>query len=387
MGLRLCGELQTLNFSQIKPHQSSTLDAEHCALRRDFLTVYGGHTGLWDAIARSDFCEVNWLSFIWAFFRRTLLRLIQLLIMGANASTANTPSQPTAVPTSTGFAQDSGSQATCPVDHKTRAAWLSQHQTSNLSPTSPTDPAPKLTGTTKLSKQLRPLSQEREVSSIPRAVPDTPTAATSSTSARPPPSPYASPSSTTASHISPSNDEAETGHDTRTGNWIYPSERQFFEALLRKNTPTSATSATDLATSVASIIPIHNAVNERAWSEILEWESSAPTSDPGSRKCGGPKLYSFRGLGVESQFLSPRARINGWLGYQRPFDRHDWVVERCGGTRIEYVIDFYQGRSGGAGLGPAANNAKLNFYLDVRPKLNSWEGCRMRATRLIGLGW
>ncbi|EDN09098.1 conserved hypothetical protein [Histoplasma mississippiense (nom. inval.)] len=230
--------------------------------------------------------------------------------MGANASNANNPSQPTAVPTSTGFAQDSGSQATCPSNEPKPT------QLRNLQ-------APQ-----NRRKQLRPLSQEREVSSIPRAVPDTPTAATSSTSARPPPSPYASPSSTTASHINPSNDEAETGHDTRTGNWIYPSERQFFEALLRKNTPTSATSATDLATSVASIIPIHNAVNERAWSEILEWESSAPTSDPGSRKCGGPKLYSFRGLGVESQFLSPRARINGWLGYQRPFDRHDWVVER-----------------------------------------------------------
>ncbi|OJD18859.1 hypothetical protein AJ78_01114 [Emergomyces pasteurianus Ep9510] len=309
--------------------------------------------------------------------------------MGANASTANPPPPSVAAPTlSTAPTSDSGSQPTCPVDHKTRAAWLSQHQNSNSHPTTPTDTPTKHTDTTKPLKQLRPLSREREVSSIPRAIPDTPTPAPSSspTSATPPPSPYAAKASSTASHISPSNDEAETGHDTRTGNWIYPSERQFFEALLRKNTPTSATSATDLATSVASIIPIHNAVNERAWSEILDWESSAPASDPGSRKCGGPKLYSFRGLGVESQFLSPRARINGWLGYQRPFDRHDWVVERCGGARIEYVIDFYQGRSGGAGLGTAANNAKLNFYLDVRPKLNSWEGWRMRATRLIGLG-
>ncbi|OAX84613.1 hypothetical protein ACJ72_01009 [Emergomyces africanus] len=320
--------------------------------------------------------------------------------MGANASTANPPPPPIAGPTlpTVAAASDSSSQATCPVDHKTRAAWLSQHQNSNPPPppTAPTDtPTTKNKDTAKPLKQLRPLSREREVSSIPRAIPDTTaTPAPSSTPNSPPPppspspspSPYATKASSTASHISPSNDEAETGHDSRTGNWIYPSERQFFEALLRKNTPTSATSATDLATSVASIIPIHNAVNERAWSEILDWESSAPTSDPGSRKCGGPKLYSFRGLGVESQFLSPRARINGWLGYQRPFDRHDWVVERCGGARIEYVIDFYQGRSGGAGLGTAANNAKLNFYLDVRPKLNSWEGWRMRATRLVGLG-
>ncbi|KAI5298547.1 hypothetical protein KEM56_003958, partial [Ascosphaera pollenicola] len=170
---------------------------------------------------------------------------------------------------------------------------------------------------------------------------------------------------------------AETGYDKGSGKWVYPSEKQFFEAVLRKQTPTSASSPRDLATSIASIIPIHNAVNERAWSEIVGWESRAPMSDPGSKRCGGPKLYSFRGLGVESQFLSPRARFNSLLGYQLPFDRHDWTVERCDGERIDYVIDFYQGRSKG--------EDKLNFYLDVRPKLNTWEGCRMRVMKFLGL--
>lgn len=157
--------------------------------------------------------------------------------------------------------------------------------------------------------------------------------------------------------------------------------------MRKGNTPSSTNSASDLATTVASIIPIHNAVNERAWKEILDWESQAPSSDPGSKKCGGPKLYSFRGLGVEDQFLSPRARMNGLLGYQRPFDRHDWVVERCGGEKVEYVIDFYQGKStgGSVGLNPGAQPGKLSFYLDVRPKLNSWEGCRMRFGRFTGL--
>jgi cytochrome c heme-lyase len=154
---------------------------------------------------------------------------------------------------------------------------------------------------------------------------------------------------------------------------------------VRKGTPNSASSsAKELATSVASIIPIHNAVNERAWSEILSWESKAPLSDPGSRKCGGPRLYSFRGLGVESQFLSPRAKLNGLMGYQLPFDRHDWVVERCGGQRVEYVIDFYQGKTAAnAASGPGGG--KLSFYLDVRPKLNTWEGWRMRFSRFVGL--
>ncbi|RJE20104.1 cytochrome C1 heme lyase [Aspergillus sclerotialis] len=295
--------------------------------------------------------------------------------MGAGAST------PSATPA------DSSSAGACPVDHKTREVWLQQHRPSGDAPhphqsstnSSQTEGLPR-------TKSTRPLSTDREVSNIPRAI--DPSKQHPSECPATPSSPYAA---NAASHGSPSNSEYETGHDKETGNWVYPSERQFFEALMRKgNTPNSTSSATELATTVASIIPIHNAVNERAWKEIVTWESQAPTSDPGSKKCGGPKLYSFRGLGVEDQFLSPRARINGLLGYQRPFDRHDWVVERCDGERIEYVIDFYQGRSSGGsagagGLGANAGSGKLNFYLDVRPKLNSWEGWRMRFSRFMGL--
>ncbi|KAL4785738.1 cytochrome c/c1 heme-lyase [Aspergillus varians] len=282
--------------------------------------------------------------------------------MGAGAST------PTSPPPST-------PAATCPVDHKTREAWLQQHK-----PGDTPHPLPENEGK-QAPKQQRPLSTDREISSIPRA------AVSDSTEAPAPPSPYSSP---TASHGTPSNAETETGHDKSTGNWIYPSERQFFEALMRKgNSPNSVGSPSELATTVASIIPIHNAVNERAWQQILEWEKTAPSSDPGSKKCGGPKLYSFRGLGAESEFLSPRARMNNLMGYQLPFDRHDWVVERCGGERVEYVIDFYQGKSVGAnnggGLAASAGPGKLSFYLDVRPKLNSMEGCIMRFRRFSGL--
>lgn len=28
--------------------------------------------------------------------------------------------------------------------------------------------------------------------------------------------------------------------------------------------------------------------------------------------------------------LSPKARLLNLLGYKLPFDRHDWVVDRCG---------------------------------------------------------
>jgi cytochrome c heme-lyase len=206
--------------------------------------------------------------------------------------------------------------------------------------------------------------------------------------------PHASPSTPTLA--APSNSETETGSDTTTGHWIYPSEHQFFTAVLRKNSlPTSSPDPSSLASTVPAIIPIHNAVNERAWALIKQWEADS------SARCGGPKLLSFRGLGAGPDeepgllgglvgyarlfdlrtCLSPRARMRALGGYQTPFDRHDWVVERCDGEQVEYVIDFYQGKSKGAS-GQADNG--LNFYLDVRPKLNSWEGWRMRGSRFLG---
>jgi cytochrome c heme-lyase len=84
-------------------------------------------------------------------------------------------------------------------------------------------------------------------------------------------------------------------------------------------------------------------------------------------------LHSFEGL---SKQLSPKARINSLLGYQEPFDRHDWVVDRCG-TKVDYLIDFYAGK-------PDAHG-RPSFYLDVRPKLNSLEGVRMRILRGLGI--
>ena len=136
----------------------------------------------------------------------------------------------------------------------------------------------------------------------------------------------------------------------------------FFDAMRRKNHDPSAAD-------MAAVVPIHNAVNERAWAEIKEWERRF--AGPRNASCNGPMLRSFSG---DSGRVSPRARWLGVWGYESPFDRHDWVVERCEGAGVEYVIDFYRGRGGG-----------LAFYLDVRPKLNSWEGWRMRLGRLVGM--
>jgi cytochrome c heme-lyase len=264
---------------------------------------------------------------------------------------------------------DEAAAAGCPVDHKAREAWLEQARAQgstapnphaaaaaaaatpqpaaqSSSPVQPScdssaldqstaSPAPTATGAL---SALR-LGTEREISTIPRALPTIPTPA----GAR------------------PANNEKDTGADKATGNWIYPSERMFFDAMRRK-------SFDPKETDMRAIVPIHNAVNERAWHEIKAWEAGR-----GSDACGGPKLESFSGL---STSLTPRARWKTLMGYQPPFDRHDWVVDRCG-TKVDYVIDFYAGRS-------VPGKDGLNFYLDVRPKLNSWEAIKTRVGRFWG---
>jgi cytochrome c heme-lyase len=257
--------------------------------------------------------------------------------------------------------------AACPVDHKTREAWLAQARAnSNQTPNPHNTPIPTPTSAPASSSAVQtscdsstldqsatspvptatslltttPLGTSREVSTIPRALPSSP------------PQPTAR----------AANSEADTGADKKTGNWIYPSEQMFFDAMRRK-------SYDPAAPDMKTIVPIHNAVNERAWHHIKQWEAGR-----GSERCGGPKLASFSGL---STSLTPRARWKSLLGYAKPFDRHDWVVDRCG-DKIEYVIDFYAGRD------ERLPGKSLNFYLDVRPKLNSWEGVKMRVLRFWG---
>ena len=81
--------------------------------------------------------------------------------------------------------------------------------------------------------------------------------------------------------------------------WVYPSESQFFAAMVRKNHDPQTKD-------MKVIVPIHNAVNERTWYEVLKWEEGR-----GSEACGGLKLVSFKG---KSQELSPRARFKSLLG-------------------------------------------------------------------------
>ncbi|XP_073771861.1 holocytochrome c synthase a isoform X5 [Danio rerio] len=114
-------------------------------------------------------------------------------------------------------------------------------------------------------------------------------------------------------------------------NWVYPSEQMFWNAMLRKGWRWNKDDINQ--NDMGDIIKIHNQNNEQAWQEILRWE----------------KLHSKHEL---------------------PFDRHDWIVDRCG-KEVRYVIDYYDG-----GL------VSKHTILDVRPAFDSlgavWD--RMKVT-------
>lgn len=142
-------------------------------------------------------------------------------------------------------------------------------------------------------------------------------------------------------------------------NWVYPSEQMFWNAMLRKGWRWNDGDIDQK--DMKNIIKIHNQNNEMAWQEILRWEALH------SKECPcGPSLVRFGG---KSKELTPRARFRHWMGNELPFDRHDWIVNRCG-KEVRYVIDYYD-----AGL------TSKHTILDVRPALDSvgavWD--RMRV--------
>jgi cytochrome c heme-lyase len=143
--------------------------------------------------------------------------------------------------------------SSCPVDHTARTTWgkVLPHSSDTLSAES----APRPSGTNDNTAPVPgSLSTSRELSSIPRSDKE---------------------------------------------NWVYPSEAQFYAAMARKNHDPKAPD-------MKVVVPIHNAVNERAWSHIKDWEAGR-----GGEGCGGIRLVSFKGKPRE---LSPKARILTLLG-------------------------------------------------------------------------
>mmetsp|Transcript_9020 Transcript_9020/g.20043 ORF Transcript_9020/g.20043 Transcript_9020/m.20043 type:complete len:221 (+) Transcript_9020:39-701(+) len=136
--------------------------------------------------------------------------------------------------------------------------------------------------------------------------------------------------------------------------FMYPSERQFFTSANAKGHDLDPND-------MSMVVAIHNAVNERAWQEILRFES-IHASD-----CAVPTLSRFIGRPGD---ISPKARMLGLLGRSPPFDRHDWHIDRCG-HKVRYLVDFYDGKP--------TPEAPVSIYVDARPEV-SFGGLRDRLT-------
>ncbi|KAJ1927125.1 holocytochrome c synthase [Tieghemiomyces parasiticus] len=257
-------------------------------------------------------------------------------------------------------AQSTAAPATPPPSSSSPATSTSSDKVHahNLMPTLEQTPVPG---------QHLVLSTEREVSTIPRAFVgecadgSCPVGSNSAAAE----CPVATNDGKTAS-VSHADTNGLFTHDgvddpAQSTNWVYPSSQQFHQALVRKGWETPEGE-------VDTMVAIHNFLNEGCWQEVLKWEKLH------ADECREPKLLRLRGRPND---LSPKARLLGWFGTPRPFDRHDWTVSRCG-KEVRYIIDYYSGDG----------NADMpEFYVDVRPALDSPQNVYDRARVALKEGY
>lgn len=117
----------------------------------------------------------------------------------------------------------------------------------------------------------------------------------------------------------------------------------------------SLVEGTGWVSSLCSVLAAEKKLSDVAWTGVHHGEGQLELRLPSTRPADTPSsaLHS----------------------YAAPFDRHDWVIDRCG-HKVRYIIDFYSGGS----ASPAGN---LSFYLDVRPAPDTVEGIQMRMARLF----
>ena len=272
--------------------------------------------------------------------------------------------------------------ARCPVPHGPRGAMARSLASDHEAQLNPLNKMPKLTQE-RAPEQKMELSRERTVSSIPRA----------KSSAAPEDSPYGAPqcpiphdqrtrhekeASCPVAHDKKSLDDGGINNDSETpGFWEYPSPQQFYNALVRKGWETPEEH-------VEMMVLIHNFLNERAWKEIIDWETLAGSD------VSQLQLARFQG---RPGTLSPRARMFLWLAWafpnkfssEPPFDRHDWIVRRGPtethpeGEEIRYIIDYYSNEDEDA----HSDENEASFNLDVRPAISNLSTIQMRWKKLL----
>ena len=147
-----------------------------------------------------------------------------------------------------------------------------------------------------------------------------------------------------------SRDRGESCIPQRDGQpWSYPSPAQFHAA-------TKAKGHSVAEEQIPLIVEIHNAVNDEAWRRIVSWEARFHPD------CKDIRLVRFVGRPGERSPKSLLLEI--FAGRRAPFDRHDWLIDRCGQAQIRYVVDFYDGNLPSGQVG-------VPICIDARPALDS----------------
>lgn len=147
------------------------------------------------------------------------------------------------------------------------------------------------------------------------------------------------------------------------GTWTYPSPQMFYNALVRKNKAEDVDEG-----DVDSVVMVHNAMNEDTWRRVAQWEKLHRYAS------GRPMLLRFRGRPDD---LTPLAMLNIAMGGQKPFDRHDWYVDREG-REVRYVIDYY--------FNEEKAGTSEQFDVVVRPALDSVDAFVDRLKMNIYIG-
>lgn len=234
-----------------------------------------------------------------------------------------------AVDHATMVADEAASAASgCPVDHENMskeeiAAFMSQHRASQAAAAAAGDAA---------SSSAAP-EEASEAPSKPTAASPAPVYDVYGQEIDPsnmmPSTPNDLPSPGQSGRLSTDRESSSIPKSETAATWTYPSPQMFYNALMRKG------KAADVEEEdMDSVVAVHNAMNEQTWNRVLEWERRFHCDE-----CADPRLRRFRGRPDD---LSPAARWRGMFrGYPRPFDRHDWVVDRCGKQDVRYVIDYY----------------------------------------------
>ena len=140
---------------------------------------------------------------------------------------------------------------------------------------------------------------------------------------------------------------AGRGNSPDGSEWLNPSPNALFRALRRASKPIEAADAVDVSR-------VHDAVTANTWACIEEYEGE----HRGACKEGATlaRFYGMDGIySYKAQF------VHRVLGGPLPFDRHDWVVDRCG-KEVRYVIDYYSVEEANE-----EGEVEVSYSIDARP--------------------